>query len=180
MLVSTLRSGFRYSNATRKEIRTRSQADILMPKAADRWVRCITINAPHTVVYRWLCQLTVAPYSFDFIDYRGKHSPEELTPGAEHLSIGQKFLIFDIAAFEENVFISGITKPEWEPKYGRIAASYTVRPLSPNVTRLQANACLNDSLPKSRRFLIAFADAIMAGRQLYRLRDLAEKTYREQ
>ena len=34
----------------------------------DRLFRGITINAAPEVVFRWLCQLQVAPYSYDLLD----------------------------------------------------------------------------------------------------------------
>lgn len=180
MAASTMRSGFRYTNATADEIRASSPADELMPNAAERWVRCITIRAPHPVVYRWLCQLTVAPYSFDSIDFPGRQSPEQLTPGADQLHIGQPFLIFAISSFKENTFIAGMARPEFEHRYGRLAVSYAVRPLTTDTTRIQANLCVPPSLPRFRRWALAVGDSIMAGRQLVRLRNLAERTYREQ
>ncbi len=170
---------FQRTGATDEEIHALSHADALMPAAADRWVRCITISAPVSVVYRWLCQLTLAPYSFDFIDFRGRKSPERLIPGAENLRIGQNFLIFTLTSFETNRYIAGVSRPEFHTRYGRISVSYEIRELTPTKTRLQANACIEDGHSPLRRALLAAGDKIMAGRQLLRLKKLAEKTNAE-
>lgn len=89
----------RITGATAEEVAASSPADALIPEPTDRWVRCITVRASRAVVYRWLCQFTVAPYSFDVIDFFGRRSPGRLTPGADELRVGQSFLIFSIIGF---------------------------------------------------------------------------------
>ncbi len=61
--------------------------------------RAVSIGAPPSVVFRWLCQLKVAPYSYDRIDNGGRRSPGELTPGVDHLVVGEKVMIFELASF---------------------------------------------------------------------------------
>lgn len=176
MIRRRARRWFQVSGATAEEVEAVSPADELSPDAPVRWVRCVTVAAPHHVVYRWLCQLTIAPYSYDLIDFPGRKSPERLIPGAEDIRVGQDFLICAIADFEKDRFISGRSLPRFHKAFGQISVSYWVRPVSPTRTRLQANMCL-DGLSGFRAALLAVGDAIMAGHQLRRLKRRAEQTY---
>lgn len=165
----------RYTRATAAEVDEPSPADEIIDSNCDRWVRCITINAPRRVVYRWLCQLTVAPYSFDAIDFPGRRSPGTLTPGAEQLRVGQHFLIFAITSFVPNSYIAGMSRPEFHRSYGRIAVSYAVTSLDSHTTRLRANACVQHGTGIGIRHLtLAAGDKVMAGRQLRNLKARAE------
>ncbi|MFT4227225.1 hypothetical protein [Micropruina sp.] len=165
----------RHTRAAPGEIDEPSPADDLLASNCDRWVRCITVNAPRQLVYRWLCQLTVAPYSFDAIDFPGRRSPVTLTPGAERLRVGQHFLIFAITSFAPNSYLAGISRPEFDRSYGRIAISYSVTSLDDDATRLRANACVqHDAGIGVRHLALAAGDKIMAGRQLRNLKARAE------
>src|SRR3954452_25104893 len=63
--------------------------------------RSVDVSAPVDVTFRWLCQLRVAPYSYDWIDNFGRRSPTRRDPANEHLVAGQRWMtIFRLLEFE--------------------------------------------------------------------------------
>ena len=65
-----------------------------------RMVRAVDCSAAPEAVWPWLCQLRVAPYSYDWLDNGGRRSPRRLTPGITELEVGQDFMgIFRLEEF---------------------------------------------------------------------------------
>src|SRR5213595_787306 len=98
------------------------------------YFRAIEVHASASRLFRWLCQLRVAPYSYDWIDNWGRRSPRRLTPGTEELEVGQTFMtIFRLAHFEPGV---SITVTSESRVFGRIAGTYRVAPTVGGGSRL--------------------------------------------
>ncbi len=45
------------------------------PEPREAMYRGVSVTAPPSVVFRWLSQLRVAPYSYDWLDNFGRQSP---------------------------------------------------------------------------------------------------------
>jgi hypothetical protein len=151
---------------------------ITQPEAA--LYRGVTINAPAETVFRWLCQMRVAPYSYDWIDNGGRQSPRELTAGLDHLVVGQDVMtIFDLASFEHNRHLTLRIKPGSRARrtFGDIAVSYVIVKSSTDSCRLLVKLIAN--YPRSAKgrvmkVLLPWGDLIMMRRQLLNLKQLAE------
>ncbi|MFI6995902.1 hypothetical protein [Nocardia sp. NPDC050175] len=126
--------------------------------------RAITIDAPHELVYPWLCQLRVAPYSYDLLDHWGRRSPRHRDPRLVELEVGQPFMAhFELASFVPNQHITLVA--------GKIAVTYAVHPKGTG-TRLVARVRMGG--PRMIGRLLAVGDLVMMRKQLLTLQGLAE------
>lgn len=164
--------------STEEERRRIYPCDKYLTVADDIIYRAVTVDAPPAVVFRWLCQLRDAPYSYDWIDNGGKKSPPTLTPGLEKLKAGQNFMsIFTLLEFETNAHITlEVTKPSAVKVFGRLVGTYAVVALPDGKSRLVVKLLVQR--PQGLMgFIAAFlpwGDLIMMRRQLLNLKHLAE------
>ncbi|MGV9309563.1 hypothetical protein ACWENQ_08050 [Nonomuraea sp. NPDC004354] len=163
-----------------------SAGEMAEPYACDRfveepfegWFRAVSVQAAAATVFRWLCQLKVAPYSYDILDNAGRRSPRKLTPGVERLERGQRVMsIFELVDFAPDRHLTlRMTDARAAAVYGRLAVSYTVREHRPGQSRLVVKLAVpNAGLGRHAvlRPLLAWGDLAMMRRQLHTLRDLA-------
>jgi hypothetical protein len=61
-----------------QEVARQYPCDDFRPSPALELWRGVTVEAPPTHVWPWLCQLRLAPYSYDWLDNLGHRSPPEL------------------------------------------------------------------------------------------------------
>lgn len=143
--------------------------------------RGVSIAASPRTVFRWLCQLRVAPYSYDWIDNGGQKSPQSLTPGLDDLEVGQEVMqIFALLGFEIDKHLTLILKQR-SRLFGQLAVSYLVvadearkgssRLLAKLVVRYPATLS-----GKLMSIVLPWGDLVMMRRQLLNLKALAEKT----
>jgi hypothetical protein len=138
--------------------------------------RAIDVDAPTPIVWRWLCQLRVAPYSYDWIDNWGRRSPRELTPGLDDLERGQQAVaIFRIADFERD---RSITLHAPKSIFGNVAMSYVVTPVDCDQSRLAAKVTVRyPGIWRFMRHVPPVGDWIMMRKQLRTLKQLAERDH---
>lgn len=154
--------------------------DASLPHVHTQLFRGITINAAPEVVFRWLCQLRVAPYSYDWIDNGGRQSPQQLTPGLERLEIGQDVMtIFTLTSFSENKHLTIRLKPSRTAGsvFGDLAVSYLIVREAEATCRLLVKLVVQHSRTFKGRFMRRFlpwGDLVMMRKQLMNLKRLAE------
>ncbi len=138
--------------------------------------RAVGVHAPPVVVFRWLCQLRVAPYSYDRLDNAGRRSPQTLTPGLEQLAVGQRLMsVFTLTHFEPGRSLTVLSDGR---VFGRVAITYRVEEHGHDDSRLVVKLLIahrrNGLLALPMRLLLAPADLVMMRRQLLNLKGLAE------
>ena len=167
----------RHWNSTAEERAADYPCSKYLDEPSQSFYRAVDVDAPPQVAFRWLCQLKVAPYSYDWLDNRGRRSPRTLTPGTDELAVGQHFLIFELVEFERNVHLTGVARPEARRVYGPIAVTYQVNPREATSSRLIGRLDVAaSSLPaRVRRSALAVGDVLMMRKQFLTLKELSER-----
>ena len=152
--------------ATPAERAASQPCDALAPKAATRADRAISIDAPPATVFAWLCQLRVAPYSYDILDNVGRRSPRKRDPKLTELEVGQRFMtMFALQSFVNDEHITLRSKG--------VAVTYAVR-LEGAGSRLHVRVLFEGPTLLGRA--LALGDLVMMRKQLLTLKWLAEQT----
>jgi len=155
--------------------------DGFVQDAHTAFYRGVTVNASAEILFPWLCQMRVAPYSYDWIDNLGRQSPQKLTPGLDKLAIGQRMMsIFELIGFDRNRHITLRLRPKaiGSRVWGACLVSYLIVPQSRKACRLLAKLTIPYSpgpLPWLMRTFLAWGDLVMMRRQLLNFKALAER-----
>ncbi|WP_181771417.1 hypothetical protein [Amycolatopsis pittospori] len=166
--------------ATPEERRREQPADTLLDGTIARFDRAVTVHAPAALAYRWLCQISVAPYSYDLLDNRGHRSPRELTPGADELAPGDTLIVFLLTEVDAGHSLTGRTFGGSEKLFGPVAATYSVEPIDADSCRMLCRIVVTSKgFPgRLKEFLLGWGDLIMMRKQLLTLKKYAERDHR--
>jgi len=165
----------RHWGSTAAERAERYPCDELLADPDVVLYRAVDVGAPGEVVFRWLCQLRVAPYSYDWIDNWGRESPRTLTPGLDDLAVGQRVLIFDLVAFEAPHHLT--LRLRDGGVFGDVAITYRVVPQANGTSRLVAKLLVRyppGVVGWLSRWWLPAGDLVMMRKQLLNLKSLAE------
>jgi hypothetical protein len=177
-LAKRIRAAPRTWGSTASERQLDFACDRYVPESADALYRAVSVRAPAPLLFRWLCQLRAAPYSYDWIDNLGRRSPRSLTPGLDRLEIGQRIMtVFELVEFEPNRHLTArlyrLTKP-----FGHLAVTYLIVPQDEERCRLVAKVAVAYSrtpIGAATRWLLPAGDLVMMRKQLLTLKTLAER-----
>ena len=137
--------------------------------------RGIRIEAPASAVWPWVAQIRLAPYSYDWIDNRGRRSSRQLA-GLPEPRAGDRFTTTGGRA--RGRIISAEAGRQLTGTIMGAIMSYVLVPQEDGATRL-----LLKVIVRTRRWAapaLSVGDLIMARRQLLNLRKHAECHYRQE
>ncbi|GAA0196344.1 hypothetical protein GCM10008944_11810 [Cytobacillus oceanisediminis] len=158
---------------TDAEVALEYGCDAVLPDAPMQAWRGVTVDAPADVVWAWVRQLRVAPYSYDWVDNLGRRSPRVRADLPDPV-VGEVFM----TAMGRQVGRVLAVEPgrELTARIGPAVMSYRVGPVGDEDTRL-----LLKLVSRGRRPLVdllSLGDLPMARRQLLNLKALAEREAR--
>jgi hypothetical protein len=165
---------------TREEAAKPFPCDGLLDRTDAGYYRAVSIAAPATVVFGWLCQLRVAPYSYDWIDNLGRRSPRTRTAGLTELRGGERFMvIFELCGFEPHRSITIRLRRDlgWLRVIGDSAITYRIEPVADGACRLVVKVAMlypRGLRGRLMRWFLPTGDLIMMRKQLLTLKDLSE------
>jgi hypothetical protein len=167
--------------ATEEEVAQVQPCDFFLPSAQHSFFRAVDVDAAPAVVYRWLQQLRVAPYSYDWADNFLLPSPSKLTPRAERIAIGQRMMhVLSIVALEPGRSLTlGPRSRVAVALFGSLYGTYLVTPRPSGGSRLFVK--VNATYPCSfyGRLIggiMPWIDFWMMRKQLRRLKAHAERS----
>jgi hypothetical protein len=156
----------------------RADQDSLVPE--EIWFRGVHVSAPPKDVFRWICQLRVAPYSYDWIDNFGRQSPRHLVSGLERLCTGQKVMeIFSVYDFAIDRYMTIVLSPPRSFLCSDLRITYLCIPVRMNETRLLVRVQICYPKHAFRSIICALlpsGDLVMMRKQLLTLKQLAEQS----
>jgi hypothetical protein len=171
------RVAIRYVNewgSTAEERASAWPCDALLPDADLVLYRSVDVAAPAVVAFRWLCQLRVAPYSYDWLDNRGRRSPRHLTPDLDALKVGQRVMrVFELVGFTPG---EDLTLRARGNLFGDLFVTYRVTANGARASRYAVKLVARqrrDALGVLWRYALPAGDLVMMRKQLLTLARLA-------
>jgi hypothetical protein len=142
--------------------------DFVASPALQAW-RGVRVEAPPAAVWPWVAQIRLAPYSYDWIDNRGRRSPRELA-GLPEPRAGDPFTA--VGGHPAGRILSVDPGSHLTATIMGARMSYVLVPQDDGETRL-----LLKVVAQCRRWVapaFSVGDLVMARRQLLNLKGLAE------
>jgi hypothetical protein len=143
--------------------------EFVVPPAWQAW-RGVGVAAPAAAVWPWVAQVRLAPYSYDWIDNRGRRSPRELVGLAEP-RVGESFTSVGGRALGRIVSVE--TGKQLTGTIMGAFMSYVLVPEEHDSTRLLLKVVMRTTRVKALG--LSVGDLVMARRQLLNLKRLAER-----
>ena len=153
---------------TDAEVARRYPCDDVVPAPVLQVWRGVTVRATPELVWPWVTQLRLAPYSYDWIDNLGRRSPQELGPLTQPV-IGQHFTTAAGRPFGK--VLSVLPAEQLTASIAGTVMSYVL------VADGSSTRLLLKLVARRQRWLaplLSVGDLVMSRRQLLNLKFLAE------
>ena len=162
--------GDRWGVSESETLRSYPCDDFVASPTMQAW-RGVSVEAPAEAVWPWVAQVTLAPYSYDWIDNCGRRSPRDLV-GLPEPEVGDRFTttaggreVGRIVSVDPGTQLTGTIMGAF--------MSYVLVPQEHDVTRLLLKVVMRTT--RWAALGLSVGDLIMARRQLLNLKQLAER-----
>jgi hypothetical protein len=143
--------------------------DFVASPTMQAW-RGVRVQAAAEAVWPWVAQVRLAPYSYDWIDNRGRRSPRDLV-GLPEPRVGDKFTT--AGGHELGRIVSVDPGKQLTGTIMGAFMSYVLVPQEHGVTRLLLKVVMRTT--RWAALGLSVGDLIMARRQLLNMKQLAER-----
>jgi hypothetical protein len=161
--------GDRWGVSESETLRSYPCDDFVAAPTMQAW-RGVSVEAPAEAVWPWVAQVRLAPYSYDWIDNRGRRSPRHLV-GVREPRAGDRFTT--AGGRELGRIVSVDPSQQLTGAIMGAFMSYVLVPREHDVTRLLLKVVLRTTRWAAPG--LCFGDLIMARRQLLNFKQLAER-----
>jgi hypothetical protein len=161
--------GDRWGVSQGETLRSYPCDDFVASPTLQAW-RGVRVEAPAGAVWPWVAQVRLAPYSYDWIDNRGRRSPRDLA-GLPEPQVGDRFTTVGGRALGRIVSVD-----PGKQLTGTIMGafmSYVLVPQGHDVTRLLLKVVMRTT--RWGDLGLSVGDLVMARRQLLNFKKLAER-----
>ena len=154
---------------TDDEVVRRYPCDAFVTSPVLQLWRGVTVDAPAAAVWPWVCQIRLAPYSYDWLDNLGRRSPRSLQgiaepqPGEPFTCVGGRVRVGRVLSVVPGEHLTG-----------RIASTFMSYVLVPSDGGTRLLMKLTQERGRWYAPAVAVGDWPMARRQLLNLKALAE------
>ena len=161
--------GDRWGVSESETLRSYPCDDFVASPTLQAW-RGVRVEAPAEAVRPWVAQVRLAPYSYDWLDNRGRRSPRDLV-GLPEPQVGDNFTtaggreLGRIVSVDPGKQLTGTIMGAF--------MSYVLVPQERDVTRLLLKVVMRTT--RWAALGLSVGDLIMARRQLLNLKQLAER-----
>src|SRR5215470_8953051 len=160
--------GDRWGVSASETLRSYPCDDFVTSPTLRAW-RGVHVEAPTDVVWHWIAQVRIAPYSYDWIDNLGRRSPRHLV-GLPEPQVGDAFTT--AAGRRRGRIVSVDPGKQLTGTVMGAFMSYVLVPQQHNTTRLLLKVVME--APRWAVLGLSVGDLVMARRQLLNLKRLAE------